>query len=99
MKMKMRSYVEIVLIIFLVMLMYIKSPSVSTFATSILGKIALVIAVVIVTSKFGRNAGVLSAVIVVLLLHSSREGAGKRKPPPSPGSGLSPFGLFDDEED
>ena len=56
------------------MLMYLNSQSLNRFSKSILGKITLVISVLLITAKFGRNAGVLAAVIFVLLLHTSYEG-------------------------
>ena len=76
----MKLYVEIVLIIFLVILMYVKSQSLNVFAQSILGKITLVITVLLITTQYGRNAGVLSAVIFMLLLHTSYEGIAKYPP-------------------
>jgi len=54
--------------------MYVKSQSLNVFAQSILGKITLVITVLLITTQYGRNAGVLSAVIFMLLLHTSYEG-------------------------
>ena len=70
----MKFYVEISLIVLLVMLMYLNSQSLNRFSKSILGKTTLVISVLLITAKFGRNAGVLAAVIFVLLLHTSYEG-------------------------
>ena len=79
----MKLYVEIILIMFLVILMYVKSPSLNLFARSILGKITLVITVLLITTQYGRNAGILSSVIFMLLLHTSYEGISKF-PPPAP---------------
>ena len=80
----MKLYVEIILIMFLVILMYVKSHRLNLFAQSILGKITLVITVLLVTTQYGRNAGVLSAVIFMLLLHTSYEGIARFPPPPPP---------------
>ena len=76
----MKLYIEIILIIFLVILMYVKSQRLNLFAQSILGKITLVITVLLITTQYGRNAGILSAVIFMLLLHTSYEGVARYPP-------------------
>ena len=83
----MKMYVEILLIMILVLLMYTKSQSLSAFAKSGLGKITLTVALLGITSHYGRNAGVIGAVIFVLLLHTSYENMHSG---PSGHGGLSP---------
>jgi len=73
--------------------MYVKSQSLNLFAQSILGKITLVITILLITTQYGRNAGVLSAVIFMLLLHTSYEGLSKpppRDPKPPPRDPVPP---------
>ena len=70
----MKTYVELSLVAILIVLLYQPPISVTLFAKSVLGKALLIIAIVATSHQFGMNAGLLSAIIVVVLLNHTAEG-------------------------
>ena len=62
---------EILLIILLIGLMYLQSSLLNTFSKSVLGKGSMIFAIIYITQKFGKNAGILSALIMVLNLYNA----------------------------
>jgi hypothetical protein len=70
----MKTYVELSLVAVLIALLYQPSNSVTLFAKSVLGKAALIIAIVVISHQFGMNAGLLTAIIAVVLLNHTIEG-------------------------
>ena len=81
-----KQFVEIALIMLLIILMYLQSNTINNFSKSVLGKIIMIAAILCVTHKFGKNAGILAALIVVLNLYnadnlegvSGKKGAAKK---------------------
>lgn len=74
----MKTYVELSLVAVLIALLYQPSNSVTLFAKSVLGKAALIIAIVVISHQFGMNAGLLTAIIAVVLLNHTIEGNGEK---------------------
>ena len=70
----MKTYIELSLVAILIVLLYQPPVSVTLFAKSVLGKALLIIAIVVVSHQFGMNAGLLTAIIVVVLLNHTVEG-------------------------
>ena len=70
----MKTYVEIGLAALLAVLVYEKPAFLVNIANSTLGKIIMIIIVGVVAKQFGINAGLLAAVIMILLQESHREG-------------------------
>jgi hypothetical protein len=70
----MKIPVELVLIVLLVVLLYQCPRLLKDITAHPLGKLVLLVAVVVITHVFGRNAGVVAALILVLLLHNLFEG-------------------------
>ena len=66
-----KQFVEIALIMLLIILMYLQSNTINNFSKSVLGKIIMIAAILCVTHKFGKNAGILAALIVVLNLYNA----------------------------
>lgn len=64
---------EILLIILLIILMYLQSSLLNTFSKSVLGKGSMIFAIIYITQHFGRNAGILSALIMVLNLYNAEK--------------------------
>ena len=64
---------EILLIVLLIALMYLQSSLLNTFSKSVLGKGSMIFAIIYITQKFGRNAGILSALIMVLNLYNAEK--------------------------
>ena len=64
---------EIFLIGLLIALMYLQSSLLNTFSKSVLGKGSMIFAIIYITQKFGRNAGILSALIMVLNLYNAEK--------------------------
>ena len=64
---------EILLIILLIALMYLQSSLLNTFSKSVLGKGSMIFAIIYITQKFGKNAGILSALIMVLNLYNAEK--------------------------
>ena len=71
----MKTYVELSLVAILIVLLYQPPISVTLFAKSVLGKALLIMAIVATSHFFGMNAGLLTAIIVVVLLNHTVEGA------------------------
>lgn len=72
--MKYRKYLELSLIILLVALMYQKSNFLNNLVSNPLAKLLLLGVVVSIARIYGRNAGIISALIVILLFHNLFEG-------------------------
>ena len=70
----MKVKVELVLSALLVLLVIFKPVFLSDLTGSILGKLLLAGAVVYVAKMYGRNAGILTALVAVLLMHTQVEG-------------------------
>ena len=73
----MKTYVELSLVAVLIVLLYQPPLPIIDFAKSGIGKAILIISIVAISHKFGMNAGLLSAIIGVVLLNhqgSIREG-------------------------
>lgn len=70
----MKTYVELSLVAILIVLLYQPPISVTLFAKSVLGKALLIMAIVANSHFFGMNAGLLTAIIVVVLLNHTVEG-------------------------
>ena len=64
---------EILLIVLLIALMYLQSSLLNTFSKSVLGKGSMIFAIIYITQKFGKNAGILSALIMVLNLYNAEK--------------------------
>ena len=64
---------EILLIVLLIAFMYLQSSLLNTFSKSVLGKGSMIFAIIYITQKFGRNAGILSALIMVLNLYNAEK--------------------------
>ena len=74
----MKTYVELSLVAVLIVLLYQPPTAVIDFAKSGLGKAVLIISIVAISHQFGMNAGLLSAIIGVVLLNhhgTIKEGA------------------------
>ena len=67
-------YLELALVVLLVVLMYQKSHFLNNFVVHPLAKLVLLVAVVAMTHYYGRNAGIISGLIALLLLHNMFEG-------------------------
>ena len=65
----MKTYVELSLVAVLIVLLYQPPTAVIDFAKSGLGKAVLIISIVAISHQFGMNAGLLSAIIGVVLLN------------------------------
>ena len=70
----MKFHVEMTLLVLLIVLMYTKPQFLLNMTDCLLGKVLLVLSVLGVAHTYGRNAGILMALIVVLLFHSVLEG-------------------------
>ena len=68
-----KKQIEIALIVLLILLMYLQSSLLNTFSKSVLGKGSMIFAIIYITQKFGRNAGILSALIMVLNLYNAEK--------------------------
>ena len=68
-----KQQMEILLIILLIALMYLQSSLLNTFSKSVLGKGSMIFAIIYITQKFGKNAGILSALIMVLNLYNAEK--------------------------
>lgn len=70
----MKRYVELGLVALLAVLVYEKPSFLLTATHSTLGKIILIILVGLLSKQFGLNAGLLAAIIMIVLLETNREG-------------------------
>ena len=74
----MKTYVELSLVAVLIVLLYQPPLPVIDFAKSGIGKAILIISIVAISHQFGMNAGLLAAIIGVVLLNNQgtvKEGA------------------------
>ena len=63
--------------------MYFQSDKINSFSKSILGKIITVVAIIAITKKFGKNAGIIASLIMILNLYNAHniiESAKSKKP-------------------
>ena len=72
--MKYRMYLELALVVLLVVLMYQKSHFLNNLVAHPLAKLVLLAGVVAMTHFYGRNAGIISGLIALLLFHNLFEG-------------------------
>ena len=70
----MKRYVELGLAALLAVLIYEKPNFLLSATHSTLGKIILIIIVGLLSKQFGLNAGLLAAIIMIVLLETNREG-------------------------
>jgi len=71
---KMKFPIDLVLITLLIVLMYCQPGALGGITTSVLGRIIAVCLIAHIALAYGRNAGLLAALIFILLLHNNREG-------------------------
>ena len=76
-----KMYVEIALISLLVSLMYFKCPTLKVLGETSIGKLALILMILYMMEKYGRNVGVLSALVMIALLYKTVEGFASSYPP------------------
>ena len=69
-----QRYIELSLVILLVVLMYQNSHFLNNLVAHPLAKLVLLVVVVVITHLYGRNAGIILSLILLLLLHTSFEG-------------------------
>jgi len=69
----MKTYVELGLAALLAVLIYEKPAFLVNIANSTLGIIVMIVAVGVLAKQFGINAGLLAAIIMIMLLESHRE--------------------------
>lgn len=72
--MEYKLYLELALVVLLVVLMYQKSNFLNNVVSHPLAKLALLGSVVAISHLYGRNAGLISALILILLFHNVFEG-------------------------
>ena len=72
----MKRYVELGLAALLAVLIYEKPQFLLNATHSTLGKFILIIIVGLLAKQFGLNAGLLGAIIMIVLLETNREGMG-----------------------
>ena len=71
----MKTYVELGLAALLAVLVYEKPAFLVNMANSTLGIVVMIVTVAVLAKQFGINAGLLAAIIMILLQESYREGA------------------------
>lgn len=71
----MKTYVELGLAALLAVLVYEKPAFLVNIANSTLGIVVMIVTVAVLAKQFGINAGLLAAIIMILLQESYREGA------------------------
>ena len=76
-----KMYVGIALISLLISLMYFKCPTLKVLSETIIGKLVLISSVLYIVEMHGRNAGVLSALVMIALLYKNVEGFASSYPP------------------
>ena len=76
----MKFPIDLVLISLLIVLMYYQPDILASLTTSVLGRMIAVCLVAHIALAYGRNAGLLAALIFILLLHNKREGFATPKP-------------------
>lgn len=70
----MKIYVQAVLLLLLVSLLYVKPTYIKHIKDSVLGKLALLAMLIFITHTYGLETGIIMALIYVFLLHTSHEG-------------------------
>tara|TARA_Y100000591_G_scaffold315295_1_gene322733 strand:+ start:444 stop:1013 length:570 start_codon:yes stop_codon:yes gene_type:complete len=70
----MKGYMELALGAILLVLMYEKPLAFTEFANSLLGKAIMIIAVGLIAKNNGLASGLLAALIMIILMHETREG-------------------------
>ena len=70
----MKLNVEAILGVLLVVLLCFKPTFLTELTDTVLGKAVLLLCVLVVSHLYGRNAGVLTALIVIVLMHTKLEG-------------------------
>ena len=70
----MKTYIELGLVAFLAVLLYEKPHFLTSFADSTLGKIIMILSVAILAKQVSLNAGLVGAVIMIILLEHINEG-------------------------
>ena len=86
---------DLVLIVFLVILMYYQPTFLTALTTSVLGTIIAIILMASVATVYGRNAGLLAALIFILLMHNQQEGLENKSPKDKKKS--PPVNLFEQD--
>ena len=76
----MKIPMDLVLVVILIVLMYYHPPFITSLATSVLGTIVAIGLMAAVATLYGRNAGLLAALIFILLMHNQREGLTNNTP-------------------
>jgi hypothetical protein len=75
----MKGITELALVAVLLLMVYDKPTILTEFANSVLGKFILVLFVVMIAKARGLTAGVIAALIMIMLMHESLEGFGVRE--------------------
>ena len=75
----MKGITELALAAILLFLVYDKPTVLTEFANSVLGKTILIILIVLIAKTRGLTAGVIAALIMMILMHESLEGFGIRE--------------------
>jgi len=75
----MKGITELALAAILLFLAYDKPTVLTEFANSILGKTILLVLIVVIAKTRGLTAGVIAALIMMMLMHEAREGFGFRE--------------------
>lgn len=79
-------YTEIALIVLIVVIAYIRPRMISGVVRTSLGKLALVVAVLLVARYTNRNSGILAAIVAISLIHIAHQGIegmdGEQQVPP-----------------
>lgn len=70
----MKIYIQGLLVLLLLSLLYVKPSYISQMKHNILGKLVLVALLVVITHNYGLETGILFALIYLLILHTSHEG-------------------------
>ena len=70
----MKFYVELAIAAVLLLLVYDKPTELTEFSNTILGKCILILIVGCVAKMRGMGAGLMAALVMLILLHDSREG-------------------------
>lgn len=71
---KMKNYIELILAATIVVLLIEIPAFLQEMAQSSLGKILLLSSVAFLLCHFGKNAGILASVVVILILYKTKEG-------------------------
>ena len=79
-------YTEIALIVLIVVIAYMRPRMISGVVRTSLGKLALVVAVLLVARYTNRNSGILAAIVAISLIHIAHQGIegmdGEQQVPP-----------------